>query len=75
MSNYWVVQIKKSWGVKKENANKFSSIHETQQEAINKAKKFIKKSNGGELIITGIDGKIRDKRTISPAIDPYPPIG
>jgi hypothetical protein len=30
---------------------------------------------GGELSIKGRNGKIRDKKTISPGKDPYPPKG
>ncbi|MEV0087368.1 DUF2188 domain-containing protein [Saccharopolyspora sp. NPDC050642] len=33
------------------------------------------RDGGGELVIHGTDGTIRDKRTVPPGHDPYPPPG
>ena len=57
------------------NGRKQESVHDTQQDAINKAQKDTKQYGGGELKIQGRNGKIREKRTIGGGNDPYPPPG
>lgn len=63
------------WVNKKNESGKASSVHDTQQEAIDVASAMLGNHGGGELSIKGRNGKIRDKRTISPGKDPYPPKG
>jgi hypothetical protein len=48
-------------------------VHRTQQEAID-AGREIARNQGGELLIHGRDGQIRD-RDSSGGRDPYPPRG
>ena len=43
-------------------------------ESIEQGKKIVRKSDGGELVIHGLNGKIRDKNTYDKK-DPYPPAG
>lgn len=62
------------WVNKKNLSNKASSVHNTQDEAIDNARKMLENQRGGELSIKGENGKIRDKRTIGRK-DPYPPKG
>jgi hypothetical protein len=62
-----------TWSVKKPGAERASSKHDTQKDAIDSARDALKKSGGGELIVQGTDGKIRSKDTIPPAKDPFPP--
>lgn len=62
-----------TWVNKKLDANQASSIHQTQHEAEDAARKMLCNSGGGELITKGLDGKIRSKDTIPPANDPFPP--
>jgi hypothetical protein len=51
--------------VNKKNSNKqVSSVHSTQADAVNAAKVMLKNQGGGELMIKGLDGKIRSKNTI-----------
>ncbi len=64
-----------SWANKRNDADKPSTIHKTQKEAIECAREMLQNSGGGELTIKGEDSRIRDKRTISPGNDPYPPPG
>lgn len=64
-----------SWVNKRNDADRASSVHETQKEAEQAAREMLKNQGGGELSIMGLDGKIRSKHTISPAKDPYPPKG
>ncbi len=63
------------WVNKKNESDKASSVHDTQKEAIDAASEMLRNQGGGELSIKGLNGKIRDKRTISPGKDPYPPKG
>lgn len=62
-----------TWVNKRNDADKASSLHETQKDAIEAAKEMLKNQGGGELTVKGIDGKIRSKDTINPGKDPYPP--
>jgi len=61
------------WANKKDTASKASSLHDTQQEAQQAAKKNLKNQGGGELKTMGRNGQIRSKDTIAPGNDPYPP--
>lgn len=61
------------WANKRNDADKASSIHDTQRDAANAAKEMLGNQGGGELTIKGLDGKIRSKDTISPGNDPNPP--
>lgn len=74
--NYHVVKNNetKKWEVKKEGSKRISEQAETQKEAEKIAKQFSLNSGGGEVVIHGLDGKIRDKDTVPPANDPCPPI-
>lgn len=74
MSDYHVAGNRRNgWDVKQERAQK-SSIHtNTQFEAERIAKRFAANSGGGEVVIHGQDGRIRDSDTIPPAHDPFPP--
>jgi hypothetical protein len=61
------------WVNKKLDADKASSLHDTQREAENAAREMLKNQGGGELITKGLDGKIRSKDTIAPGNEPFPP--
>ena len=70
-----VVQHEDGWAVRKPGASRASSVHDTQQAAIDAARNSLQREGGGELRIHGRDGQIRDANTIPPANDPYPPKG
>jgi hypothetical protein len=53
------------WDVKAENAKRASSHHETQAQAIDRAREIIRNKGGGELSIHGEDGKVREKDTVA----------
>lgn len=55
---------KVNWVNKRAGTNKASSLHNTQAEAIDTARRMLKHSGGGELIVRGLDGKIRMKETV-----------
>lgn len=61
------------WEAKKEKADRATVITKTQAQAEKVAKQVLSKKGGGEVVIHRIDGKIRDKDTVKPAIDPNPP--
>lgn len=63
------------WRVVKPNVDRASSKHETQADAQDRAREIIQNVGGGELATHNRKGQIRDKDTIAPAKDPYPPAG
>ncbi|MFP4052533.1 MAG: DUF2188 domain-containing protein [Phycisphaerae bacterium] len=63
------------WANQRQGATRPSDVHRTQAEAIQEARDMITRNGGGELTIMGADGQIRDKRTVGPKHDPYPPKG
>lgn len=68
-----VYKDEKGWVNKRNDADKASSRHKTQKEAIDAAKDMLVNQGGGELTTKGVDGKIRSKDTIAPGNDPNPP--
>lgn len=61
------------WANKRNDADRASSLHETQRDAIDAARKMLQNQGGGELATKGRDGRIRSKDTIPPGSDPLPP--
>lgn len=61
------------WNVRKPGASRSSSRHNTQQDAIDRARDIVGRAGGGEVVIHRRDGKIRDSDTVAPGNDPYPP--
>jgi hypothetical protein len=62
-----------TWANKKNDAERASSLHNTQREAIDAARDMLSHQRGGELSIQGLNGRIRSKDTIAPGNDPCPP--
>lgn len=63
------------WANQRVGAARATSLHNTQREAEEAARQAIRESGGGELSIQGTDGRIRQKDTVPPAKDPFPPRG
>lgn len=61
------------WLNKRNDADKASSVHKIQKDAIESARIMLKNQGSGELTIKAINGKIRSKDTIYPGNDPCPP--
>ncbi len=61
------------WSVEKPGASRASSVHDTQQQAINAARNTLQNSGGGELAIKGRNGQVRAQDTVAPGNDPHPP--
>ncbi len=70
--NVHVVPSQGNWAVKSEGSTKASKITSTQKEAIGIAKRMAK-NNQSELLIHGINGKIREKNSYG--TDNFPPKG
>lgn len=68
-----VYQTPDGWANKRNDAGKASSVHPTQQQAIDAAKQMLQNQGGGELSVQAGDGQIRSKDTIAPGNDPNPP--
>lgn len=61
------------WANKRNDAEKASSLHNTQAEANKAAADMLRIQGGGERTTMGRDGKIVSKDTIPPGNDPCPP--
>ena len=64
-----------SWANQKDGGQRATSLHKTQSQAAAAARKDLQNQGGGELKVKNEDGKIRQKDTIPPARDPFPPKG
>lgn len=63
------------WNIHKPGASRASAHYDTQKEAIDRGRQILKNDGGGELTIHDQHGKIREKDTVAPGHDPYPPKG
>jgi len=61
------------WRVVAPGADRASARTDTQQDAINRARTIVGNSGGGEVVIHGRGGQIRDSDTVAPGNDPNPP--
>lgn len=70
--NQHVVPHQDGWAVKGEGNQRATSVHNTQQQAVDAARQ-IARNQQSELVIHRPDGRIRDKD--SHGHDPFPPKG
>jgi len=70
--NQHVVPHAEGWAVKPEGGKRPSSVHDTQQEAIDRARE-IARNQESELFIHRPDGRIRERDSYGN--DPFPPEG
>ena len=62
------------WANMRVGAERAERIYPTQDEAIQgRSRESGRMPVGGELTIQGRDGRFRDKNTIAPGNDPFPP--
>ena len=54
------------WVNKRMGSEKPASVHEKQHQAVDAARDTLRRQGGGELVIKGKDGKIRQKDTVLP---------
>ena len=69
-TNIHVVPRNDGWIVRKEGTSRPTSVHQTQRDAVEAARK-IARNQSGELVIHGRDGRIRDRDSYG--ADPMPP--
>src|SRR5690349_17665625 len=69
-TNIHVVPRTEGWVVRKEGSSHATSVHSTQRDAVDAARK-IARDKSGELVIHGKDGRIRDRDSYGN--DPFPP--
>jgi hypothetical protein len=62
-----------TWSVHKPGAERASAVFDVQAQAIQRGREILHHAGGGELRIHGVNGQIRDARTIAPGNDPCPP--
>lgn len=72
MPSQHVVPHDGKWAVRAEGAERATSVHDTQREAIDAAREIARRQ-GTELLIHGEDGKIRARDSYGH--DPFPPRG
>lgn len=70
--NQHIVPHEDGWAVRGAGSRRASSVHETQQEAI-EAGRTVARNQRTELFIHGRDGRIRERD--SQGGDPFPPRG
>ena len=70
--NVHVVFRQDGWAIRSEGSSSVRSVHETQRAAVEAARE-IARSNSGELLIHGRDGRIRARDSY--VSDPQPPRG
>ncbi len=68
--NQWVVRSHGGWAVRGEGSSQITSKHRTQAAAIDAATS-IARGQKSEVIIQGMDGRIRDRDSYGS--DPFPP--
>lgn len=61
------------WDVRKPGADRASSHHQTQADAEAAAKRILANDGGGEAVVHGQVGRIRDSDTVPPGGDPNQP--
>ncbi len=54
------------WANQRQDADRASSLHDTQREADQAARENLRNQGGGEVTTMGRDGKIQSKDTIAP---------
>jgi hypothetical protein len=62
-----------TWAVNNPDASRASAVFDVQAEAIRRGHQILHRAGGGELRIHGVNGQIRDARTVPPGNDPCPP--
>lgn len=75
MADKHILPHEDGWAVQTPGKSRAGSLHSTQKQAIERGRRSAAASGGGELVVHGRDGQIRQKNTIAPAEDPFPPRG
>ena len=65
-----IYRAENGWANKRADATRPTSIHVTQKEAYLAAKKILVRQGGGRILIKGLDGRVKQKTTLIPGVDP-----
>lgn len=65
----------RKWVNQRNDRQRATSLHNTQRAAQDAARRNLQNQGGGELSVKGLDGKVREKTTVHPGHDPFPPKG
>ena len=65
-----VIKHGDKWAVKKPGSVRVSSQHRTQEAAEKRAAQILRRVGGGERVVHGEDGSVRNKQTVGGASDP-----
>ncbi|MFC4834746.1 DUF2188 domain-containing protein, partial [Actinomycetospora chibensis] len=65
MSDRHVVPAEDGWHVEKDHAQRASAKTPTQAEAIARAVEIVANDGGGQVIVHGNDGQVRENRTVA----------
>jgi hypothetical protein len=69
-STRWVAEYPEGgWAVVGEDRQRVSDVLDTQAQAMDRGHEIVRNLGGGELIVQGRDGEIRDKITVAPGPD------
>jgi hypothetical protein len=55
------------WAVKRQGAERDTSVHQTQSEAVAAGRRLALKSGGAEIVVHRADGRVRDRDTVGAA--------
>jgi hypothetical protein len=65
MSREYHIVIKgDAWNVMKRNGNQIGASHKSKKEAVRAGRIALRKAGGGQLVVHGRDGRIRDSDTV-----------
>jgi hypothetical protein len=59
--------------VEKPDSTQASAHTGRQDQAVDRARQILENAGGGEIVIHGRDGRVRDSDTVAPGRDPNPP--
>jgi hypothetical protein len=63
-SEYHVVVVPGGWAAEAEDGRQIGAAHPTREEAVSSARTALREAGGGELVIHGPDGTVRDRDTV-----------
>lgn len=75
MNSMHVTPHEDGWALKSPSIKAPISLHLTQKQAIEAGHRAVHDAGGGELLVHARSGEIRDKITVTPGEDPFPPRG
>jgi Uncharacterized protein conserved in bacteria (DUF2188) len=61
------------WDIEAPGGSRASAHFDQQEQAISRARDILQNEGGGELVVHGRDGEVREKDTVAPGRDPNPP--